>query len=58
MKKEKNIVDVVKFISYMMVHFVLAVVWGWGFHLLTKKERTEKPQSSAFMTNIEVDQIV
>jgi len=26
MKKEKNIVDVVKFISYMMVHFVLAVV--------------------------------
>jgi hypothetical protein len=55
----KNIVDVVKFISYMMVHFVLAVVWDWGFHLLTTKVGTEKEmQSSTFMTNIEVDQIV
>ena len=42
MKKEKNIVDVVKFISYMMVHFVLAVISGRGFHLLTKKVGTEE----------------
>jgi hypothetical protein len=46
MKKEKNVVDVVKFISYIMVHFVLAVVSGWGFRLLTKKVGTEKERYS------------
>jgi len=28
MEEEKNIVDVVKFISCMTVHFVLVVVWS------------------------------
>jgi len=34
-----NIVDVVKYISFMMAYFVLVVVWHYVYHQLVKEIR-------------------